>query len=219
MFDQREFYALEPDEPPRLEISWGFFSRKIVIRLDGQDVARIPRSKLTQPHEVLLPDNSRLGIQLISSVKIAGLEFQPYLHLSRNGHVLPGVIPSPQERQQSANGWIIFIALMQFLYALFAPKILGLPSALTGAAFVVWQKSFSGALTTGLLLLGLLLVPKRYTRQKLIVALVIILGDLIMTLACIWFCRQTPSGYLSSVEGLAALSLYQALKTSDRASS
>ncbi len=219
MFEQREFYALEPGEPARLEINWGFLSRKIVIRLDDQDVARIPRSKLTQLHEVLLPDNSRLGIQLIASVKVLGMEFQPYLHLSRNGHVLPGVIPSPQERQQNANGWIIFIALMQFFYALFAPKILSLPSALTGVAFVVWQKSFSGAIATGLLLLGLLLVPKRHTRQKLIAALVIILGDLIMTLACIWVCRQTPSGYLASAEGLAALSLYQALKTSDRTSS
>lgn len=219
MFDQREFYALEPGEPVRLEIFWGFFSRKIVIRLDGQDVARIPRSKLSDPHEVLLPDDSRLRIQRVPSAKIFGIEVQPYLHLSRNGQDLPGLFSSPQERQQAADACLLVLALTQFFYALFVPKILGLPQALTWVAFVIWQKSFSGAIATGLLFLGLWLLLKRYTRSVLMAGLVTALGNLSLTVMCIWFCPRSPSGHLSAVEGLAALSLYQALRTSDRASS
>ena len=216
MLDQREFYALEAGGPLRLEISWGFFSRKLVIRLDGQDIGRIPRAKLTEPREIVLTDHSRLQIQLVPSFKIFGVGFQPYLHLSRDGQVLPGVTPNSQERQQDAKNWIVAIAGLQFLDAIFAPKVIALPESWQLMALVEWQKSFSGAIVTGLLLLGLTVVPKRYMRWTLAAALAIVLGDFLLTLICAFVCPKMPSGYLATAEGLAAVSLYQALRTRDR---
>src|SRR6476646_3007770 len=107
MFDQRELYALEEGGPLRLDISWGFFSPKVVIRLDGEVISKIPRSQLTQPHAFLLNDGSRLEIQQVPSFKILGMVFQPYLHITLNGQALPGVIINPEQRQQDASGWIL----------------------------------------------------------------------------------------------------------------
>jgi hypothetical protein len=214
MFDQREWYAFEEGGPLRLDISWGFFSPSIVIRLDGEIISKIPRSQLAEPHTLLLSDGSRLEIQQVPSFKVLGMAVQPYLHITLNGQTLPGIIPKPQEYQQNARGFILFIAVMKFVQGILAPsKALALPLTWQFRELVEWQQSFSGAIATGLVLLGLWFLPKRYRKTTLLTALVIILGNFLLELTCTLICRQPRTFVLAAVEGLAAIALYQALRT------
>ena len=214
MFDQRELYALEEGGPLRLDIAWGFFSPKVVVRLDGEVISKIPRNRLTQPHAFLLNDGSRLEIQQVPSFKILGMAFQPYLHITLNGQTLPEIIPNPKHYQQSAKGIVLFIALMKFVQAIIIPtKVLAIPATWQLRELVAWQQSFSGAIATGLLLLGLCFLPKRYTKRALTAALVIILGNFLLELTCILICRQPRTFSLAAIEGLAAISIYQAVRT------
>ncbi|MBW4487422.1 MAG: hypothetical protein KME12_06490 [Trichocoleus desertorum ATA4-8-CV12] len=217
MFDQRELYALEEGGPLRLDISWGFFSPKIVIRLDGEVISKIPKSQLTELHTFLLNDGSQLEIQQVASFKILGMVFQPYLHITLNGQALPGVIVNPEQRQEDASGWVLFIALMKFVQGILAPtKALTFPLPWKFQELVEWQQSFTGAIATGLILLGLWFLTKRYSKMVLTAALVIILGSFLLELACTLICRQPRTFVLAAIEGLAAISLYQALKTAPK---
>ena len=161
MIDQRESYALEVGGPLRLEISWGFFSRMLVIYLDNQEIGRIPRKKVSFPHEFILNDGSQLTIQLVPSFKILGIRFQPYLHLSRDGRELPGLTPNSEQRLSGAKGWIVWIALLKLLQAILSPrKGLILPSTLQWREILDWQQGLYGSLAIGLILLGILALPK-----------------------------------------------------------
>lgn len=214
MFEQRELYALEVGGPLRLDISWGFFSSKIVIRLDGEIISRIPRKQLSESHEFLLNDGSRLEIQQVPSFKILGMAFQPYLHITLNGQPLAGVIPSAEQYEQSARGGMICIAVIKLLQAIIVPtKTLAMPPSWQFRELVEWQQSFSGAIATGLLLLGLWCLPKRYTKSVLLAALVIILGNFLFELSCTLICRQPRTFVIAAIEGLVLTSLYQALRT------
>ncbi|MBD1906667.1 hypothetical protein NDI37_23935 [Funiculus sociatus GB2-A5] len=216
MFDQQEFYALEEGEPPRLAISWGFFSREIVIRLDGEEIGSIPRAKLSKLHEFVLKDGSRLKIKQIPSFKILGMGFQPYLHLSLDGRDLPGLIPNPQQRLSTANGWIFGVGSAKLILAIFMPvKAIALPQTLQFRELVEWQQGFTGSMITGLILLGLFVVPKHFTKLVLTAALIIIVGNLILEFSCVWVCTAR-TGHIAALEGLAALSIYQALRTQSR---
>lgn len=220
MFDQQEFYALEEGEPLRLAISWGFFSREIIIRLDGEEIGRIPRAKLSKPHEFVLSDGSRLSIQQIPSFKILGVALQPYLRLSLNGRDLPGVIPNRQQTLSSANGWILGVALVKFVLAISMPvKVIALPQILKFPELVEWQQGFSGSIATSLILLGLLGLRKRFQKVALASALVIILGNFLLELSCIWVCKSGHIGSIAALEGIATLSIYQALITQNRSRS
>jgi hypothetical protein len=219
MFDQQDFYALEEGQPLRLAISWGFFSREIVIRLDGQEIGRIPRAKVTKPHEFVLTDGSRLKIQQVPSVKILGMAFQPYLHMSLDGRDLPGMIANPQQHLSDANRWIFSLALIKLFLAIFMRvKAIALPQALQFREFVEWQQGFSGSIFTGLILLGLWVLPKRFTKQVLTAALIIIVGNLILEISCLFVCASPHVSTIAALEGLAALSIYQALRTQSRSS-
>ena len=217
MFDQREFYALEEGQPLRLVIDWGFLSREIIISLEGEEIGRIPRAKLTKPHEFILSDGSRLKIQQFPSFKILGMGFQPYLHISLDGRDLPGIIPNPQQLVSAANGSIVLIASAKLVLAIFMPvKTLALPPALQFREIVEWQQSFTGSIFTGLILLGLFLMPQRFTRLRLTAALVIILGNFLLEFSCLWVCKSAHISSLAAIEGLAAISIYQGLRTKSR---
>ncbi|MBD1920317.1 hypothetical protein H6F77_04190 [Microcoleus sp. FACHB-831] len=219
MFDQQEFYALEEGQPLRLAISWGFFSREIVIRLDGEQIGRIPRSQLNKSHEFVLNDGSRLTIQQVPSVKILGMAVQPYLQIRLDGRDLPGIIPSPQQRLLDANGWIFIMGLTKLFLAIFMRvKAIALPQALQFREIVEWQQGFSGSVVTGLILLGLWFLPKRFTKQVLTAALIIIVGNLILEISCLFVCASPHVSTIAALEGLAALSIYQALRTQSRSS-
>ena len=217
MIDQRASYALEVGGPLRLEISWGFFSRMLVIYLDNQEIGRIPRKKVNLPHEFILNDGSRLTIQLVPSFKILGIRFQPYLHLSRDGTELPGLTPNSEQRLSGAKGWIVLIALLKLLQAILSPgKGLILPSTLQWREILDWQQGLYGSLAIGLILLGILALPKQFKKQMLTAALVIILGDFLLELICVSVCKTNHANFMTAAQGLALASLYQALKTSGR---
>lgn len=217
MFDQQDFYALEEGQPLRLAISWGFLSREIVVRLDGEEIGRIPRAKLSKLHEFVLNDGSRLTIQQVPSVKILGMAVQPYLQIRLDGRDLPGMIASPQQRLLDANGWILSLALLKLFLAIFMRvKTIALPQALQFREIVEWQQGFSGAVVTSLILLGLLVLPKRFTKQVLTAALIIIVGNLILEISCLFVCASPHVSTIAAVQGLAALSIYQALRTQSR---
>ncbi|MBW4681392.1 MAG: hypothetical protein KME19_14945 [Microcoleus vaginatus WJT46-NPBG5] len=217
MFDQREFYALEEGQPLRLVIDWGFLSREIIISLDSKEIGRIPRAKLTKPHEFILSDGCRLKIQQFPSFKILGMGFQPYLHISLDGRDLPGVIVSPQQLVSAANGSIFLIASAKLVLAIFmSVKTLTLPPALQFREIVEWQQSFTGSIFTGLILLGLFLMPQRFTRLRLTAALIIILGNFLLEFSCLWVCKSAHISSLAAIEGLAAMSIYQGLRTKSR---
>ena len=217
--DQREYYALEAGEPLRLAISWGFFSRTLVIYLDNQEIGRIPRSKITKPHEFILNDGSRLTIQQVPSFKILGIGFQPYLHLSRDGQDLPGLIASPEQSLSNAKGWIVWLIVMKLLQAILSPnKGFILPSTLQGKEILEWQQGVYGSLAIGLILLGILALPKRLTKQMLTVGLFIILGDFILRVICVllMLCKADHANFLTVIQGMATVSLYQALRTKNK---
>ncbi|MGM3305216.1 hypothetical protein ACSQ6I_04385 [Anabaena sp. WFMT] len=215
IIDQRESYALAAGEPLRLEISWGFLSREIVIYLDNQEIGRIKRSKITKPHEFILNDDSVLTIQQIPSFKILGMGFQPYLRLSLDGQDLPGLISSPEQNLSNAYGWIILVALMKFLQSILSlGEGLIIPKTLQLRDILEWQQGFGGSLTIALILLLIFALSKQFTKQMLIAALVVILGDFLLELTCVLVCQTTVKfGFMASAQGLASVSLYQSLKT------
>lgn len=220
MFDSREYYALEAGGSLRLAIAWGLFSRYIVVFLDGQEIGKILRSRLRQPHEIVLTDGSRLKIQLVPSVKILGMELQPYLHITRDGEDLPGMVASPEQQRQLADGSIFTIAVIKFIQAIFAPgKAIPLAEMLHFRGLLEWQKSYVGSIVTGLVLLGLMYLPNRYSRLAYKAALAIIAGDVVFEIFCILVCNNRQGIHLAAIEGLAAVSLYRALRTGDRAAS
>ena len=75
---------------------------------------------------------------------------------------------------------------------------------------------FHRCIFTGLILLGLFLLPQRFTREKLTAALVIVLGNFLLELSCVWVCKSAHISSMAAFEGLAALSIYQGLRAESR---
>ncbi|HEY9624281.1 MAG TPA: hypothetical protein V6C78_28250 [Crinalium sp.] len=220
MLDQREFYALSDGEPPRLSISWGFFRPDVIVYLDEQELGRIPRRKLREPHEFQLKDGSCLRIQQVFGLRILGVGFEPYFRISRDGEALPGLVSTPAQRLNAAKGWIWAIALLKLMQAIFAPsKTVALPLSWGLRDFVEWYQSFSGYIAIAILLFVIhaLLKPfPQHTKTLFTLALTLILINFLTELLCVFFCQTSHSGYLAAIEGLASLSIYQAINVTDR---
>lgn len=143
-------YALEPNAPKRLEISWGWFWKNFTIRLDGQEVGRLAGQKeLQQGQEFHLPDGSQL------SVRLRGGLFSE-LHVLRDGQPLPGSASDPGVRLRNAYLALYFIGGLNLLFGLLAEIFqasfllelgVGLYSMVLGVAFLglgflVMRRSF-----------------------------------------------------------------------------
>ncbi len=90
--------ALEPGEPPRIELDWGTYMREFEVRFDGEEIGRIDggQSVLREPHSFTLPDGSELTIQLKKSQMIDELE------VLRDGQPLPGSASNPLTKLSAA---------------------------------------------------------------------------------------------------------------------
>lgn len=98
-------YALEPNHPKRLSISWKGNWNPVTISVDGVPVGVIETKKELQVGRSLsLPDGSTLEVRLQQVV------FAAELHLLRNGHPIPGSDSDPQTRLAVAYGVIFFVA-------------------------------------------------------------------------------------------------------------
>ena len=108
----KQSYALEPNGPKRLQISWGAFWKNITITLDGSTIGTIPDQKaLRQGSTFPLTDGSTLSVQLLQS--LAGAEL-------RDGKPLPGSASDPESRLKVAAGVIFFIVGLNILLGLIA---------------------------------------------------------------------------------------------------
>ena len=106
-------YALEPNGPKRLEISWGAFWKDFTLQLDGQQLGTVANSaELRQGREFTLPDGSTLRVQLKR-----GLTSELHLHL--NGKALPGTAGDPLQRLRLAAYVLFFIGGLNAIFGLF----------------------------------------------------------------------------------------------------
>jgi hypothetical protein len=87
-------------------------------------------------------------------------------------------------------------------------------SILQWQELIEWQQGFYGSLIIGSILLGIVALPKRFTKQILTAALAIILGDFLLKLVCLLavVCSSNQANFVATAQGIAAVSLYQALR-------
>jgi hypothetical protein len=98
-------FALEPNQPKRLEISWKGNWKRLAVSLDATPVGAIETKKELQGgKEFTLADGSTLEVRLRQTF------FSPELQLLRNGSPIPGSGSDPQARLAMAYGVIFFVA-------------------------------------------------------------------------------------------------------------
>lgn len=107
--------------------------------------------------------------------------------------------------------WILITAILKLIVALFSSRHPIIPTTLQLRDWLIWQQSMVGTILTGLLLLGTLLIPDRYAKLLLRVALGLLLADIVAGLSLLFMLESNHSGQFIAFEGLAALGLYQAL--------
>ncbi len=160
----KQSYALEPDGPKRLEITWSGIYRKVTVQLDGRTLGTIPDQKaLASGQEFRLPDGSRLHVQLVSSL------LSTELRILRNGQPLPGSPSDPHARLR--NAYLLIYVIGGFNLAV------GAVAELLNVEFLKQAGIGLASLVFGLMFLGLgYFVQRRYV-FALIVAIVLFIVD------------------------------------------
>jgi hypothetical protein len=101
----RLLYALEKDQPKRLEIDVKYGFKDASVKFDGIQLLTIPdKESLIRGVDALLPDNSTVHIQLQHSFT------QNRILVTRNGKPLPGSGGDPQTTLKTAYGMIYVVA-------------------------------------------------------------------------------------------------------------
>lgn len=134
-------YALEPNGPKRLILSWNMFWKNLVVSYDGVVLGSVPSKKeLTSGQSFALPDGSAVQVQLVSGFG------STELRLTRNGQPLPGSAADPISRLNTAVGTVFFIAGLNIILGLVAEVFqvsllqqlgLGISSIIFGLIFLV----------------------------------------------------------------------------------
>jgi hypothetical protein len=107
-------YALEPNGAPRLEVSWKWNFKDVVVKLDGIEVGRIATpAELKLGREFALVDGSTLRVQLNSQLHTKELM------LTRNGAPLPGSSTHPETVVKTAAGLLGVIAAFTAAISIF----------------------------------------------------------------------------------------------------
>lgn len=212
MFDQRSVYFLEANNPTRLEISWGFFRPFVIVYLDGQEIGRIKRSKLSYPQKFTLNDNRQLVIQERPSFQVLGMGFYPYLHITLEGEELPGLKVSGEQKTQEALSWFFFMGIIKLIAAiLVSSKTIHFPIIGNLSSFLEWRLGFTGSLLVSLVYFGFFFLPKRYKNSALIIGLGLMSLDFILEICSVFLLTKHPINYILTVQVLAIISFYRAL--------
>ena len=180
----KQSYALEPNGPKRLQISWGAFWKNITITLDGSTIGTIPDQKaLRQGSTFPLPDGSTLSVQLLQS--LAGAE----LRVLRDGKPLPGSASDPESRLKVAAGVIFFIVGLNIL--------LGLIAVFFQVDFLLQLGLGWFSVIFGLVFLFLGIFTQRRSQVALIIAIVLFGLDGLLGIV-----GAVMAGYAPSIPGL-----------------
>lgn len=116
-------FALEPDGPKRLSVSWSGNYKDVTVTLDGQVVGSFDDQKaLKEGGTFDLADGSKL------EVKLATLFVFPELQVNRNGAPVPGSPGDARVRHAGAYNMIFVIAGLNV--------VVGILVELTGAGFL-----------------------------------------------------------------------------------
>lgn len=105
--------SLVRGEEKRLEVSWNFGWKQVVVTLDGNEVGRIPdQAALEAGKTFTLDDNTALKVQLRKNV------LMPELHVWRDDQPVPGSDGDPIKRLNLASGILFFVAGFNILVGL-----------------------------------------------------------------------------------------------------
>jgi hypothetical protein len=133
-------YALEENGHRRLKISWKGSWKNLSVRLDDDLIGTVStRKDLMAGQEFVLPDGSRLQLQLLSSHLTTDLK------ILRDGRPIPGSTRMLTSRFQEAYGIVFLIAGLNLLLGIaamlfpieFLRQIAGLPSIIFGLIYFV----------------------------------------------------------------------------------
>lgn len=176
----KQSYALEPNGPKRLEISWKWMWKNIEVALDGQLLGTIPdRKALRQGQTFQLPDGSPLHVQFVQGLATSGL------NVTHNGRPLPGAMGDPGQRLKLAYGVLFFIGGLNLLLGLLA---ILLESDFLRGLGMGW---FSVGFGLAFLVLGYLAL--RGSAAALIVAVVLLSLDAIAGVALVIAAGGSPA--------------------------
>lgn len=160
-------YALEPKGEPRLEVSWKWNYKDVVVKLDGFEVGRIDTpQELKLGRTFALIDGSTLHVQLADSLH------RKELLLTRNGVPLPGSSGDPDTVIKTAAG------------------VLGVVAAISGALAIYRWSDGGGAAEMGAIIEAALfgVLAWRVLRRSLIalwIAIVLYAVETIFTILSI----------------------------------
>jgi hypothetical protein len=102
-------FALVPNGPKSLTLSWKLFWKDFTVTLDGRPVATLTPDEVKSGKEIALPDGSRLHIHFKQGLGNNGLQ------LLRNGQPLPGAQNDPHTMVKNAAYLLYFIAALNVL--------------------------------------------------------------------------------------------------------
>jgi len=202
----KQLYALEPNGPKRLEVSWRGLWKDFTVKLDGQVVGVLPNQKaLKEGGDFPLPDGSRLTARLKTGL-------QTELRIEHDGRPLPGSDADPKMRLKLATGVVYFVGGLNVVVGLLAwlaqvEFLLELGIGWTSAAF-------------GALFLALGFFVNRRSRVALAIAVALFIADGVITLvaaAALTGRVTVPAVFMRVVLLLPMLQGFGAMKALDRA--
>ena len=170
---QKLTYALEPNGPKRLEVSWKAMWKEFTVKVDDRVVGRASGQKeLREGKRFRLKDGSHLSVKLIN--KLTGVE----LEILHDGQPLPGTSADPAARLKNAYRTVFLVAGLNV--------VLGLVAVLVEAPFLQALGVGFYSIIFGLVLLVLGFFVKRQSQVALILAIAIfaldgILGFVLMS--------------------------------------
>ena len=138
---QKLTYALEPNGPKRLEVSWKAMWKAFTVKVDDRVVGRASGQKeLREGKRFRLKDGSYLSVKLVN--KLTGVD----LEILHDGQPLPGTSADPATRLKNAYRTVFLVAGLNTVLGLVAVLLeapflqalgIGFYSILFGLVFVV----------------------------------------------------------------------------------
>ncbi len=160
----KQTFALEPNGPKRLEISWRGYWKDLQISLDGSPVGTIPNQQaLREGREFQLADGSTLKLQLVRS--FTAVEF----HITRNGQPLPASVGHPASKLKNAFIMLYIIAGLNI--------ILGAVSQIIGIEYLTRLGIGVFSIVFGAVFVLLAFLVPRKILAALIIAIIILAAD------------------------------------------